>query len=73
MPDDCSHYFVDRSGGFGWPSCIKCGAPPPDTEPVRRYQDSIRRCCETPTTAAHTPTCNSMDARVRRGQKAIPT
>ncbi|QHB37823.1 hypothetical protein I5G63_gp083 [Mycobacterium phage Imvubu] len=55
-------YYADPSGGFGWPSCVICGAPVP-TETAR---GAIRRCCNTHDDEDHTPTCASLDARRRR-------
>lgn len=65
---DHQHYYVDRSGGFGWPACVICGKPVPADDrpfaPSRR--DTERRCCGTHVGDDHTPTCASLDARKRR-------
>ena len=60
-------YFADPSGGFGWPSCVICGAPCP-TETARA---ALRRCCNTHGDEDHGPVCQSLDARQRRGQAGI--
>lgn len=62
--DECQHYYADPSGGFGWPSCVKCGKPV-GTE-VAHY--SLRPCCNTTTAQDHLAWCASVDARMKRGQ-----
>ena len=65
---ECSHYYADPSGGFGWPSCVKYGKPAP-SDPV--HAGGLRACCRTREAEDHMPTCASMDARVKRGQPAL--
>lgn len=65
--EGCAHYYADPSGGFGWPSCVKCGAPVP-TETARL---EIRACCRAEVGQAHRPWCNSLDARQSRGQAGL--
>ena len=50
-------YFADPSGGFGWPSCVICGAPVSVQAEAR-----LRRCCRTAEGGKHDPGCRSMDA-----------
>lgn len=59
--ESCRHYYADPSGGFGWPSCVKCGASVPIEE---SYQ--LRACCQTRTTEDHASACTSMDAWLKR-------
>lgn len=61
--DGCAHYYADPSGGFGWPSCVKCGTPAP-TDPV---VTPLRACCHTQTDQDHTLWCSSLDAKQKRG------
>lgn len=64
--DGHKHYYADPSGGFGWPSCVICGTPvPADTA---HY--ALRVCCQTRTDSPHVPTCQSTDAKRKRGQQA---
>lgn len=63
---DCAHYFADPSGGFGWPTCVKCGAP----ASLEEDRWEIRACCQTKTNEDHVPTCASLDARQRRRGQA---
>ncbi|QGH80172.1 hypothetical protein SEA_MITHRIL_79 [Mycobacterium phage Mithril] len=63
--DACQHYYADPSGGFGWPSCVKCGAP----VPTDAAHSAVRACCRTRTDEPHYDAwCASVDARVKRGQ-----
>lgn len=55
-------YFADPSGGFGWPSCVICGA----SASTELDAPTLRACCRTRTTEEHVPTCPSLDARQRR-------
>lgn len=64
MSDWTDHrcYYADPSGGFGWPSCVICGAPLP-LDPARW---EVRACCKTSVDTEHVPTCPSLDAVQRR-------
>lgn len=63
--DDHRCYYADRSGGFGWPSCVICGKP----ASIETAHMALRVCCQTRTDTPHTPTCQSTDARRKRGQQ----
>ncbi|MEC4854664.1 hypothetical protein R2325_02655 [Mycobacteroides chelonae] len=64
---DCAHYYADRSGGFGWPSCVMCGKPQP-SDPGPRV--ALLVCCGNPEDQGHTGACTSMDAVAKRKQAA---
>ena len=64
--EKCQHYYADPSGGFGWPTCVKCGKGCPTD--VAHYQ--LRPCCNTKTNEDHLAWCSSVDARLKRGQIA---
>ncbi|AGT12813.1 hypothetical protein PHELEMICH_75 [Mycobacterium phage Phelemich] len=62
-------YYVDLSGGFGWPCCVICGKPVGTEE----AHAALRACCKTRTDEPHWAACGSVDARQRRGQSSFPT
>ncbi|AHJ88379.1 hypothetical protein CG91_gp079 [Mycobacterium phage 39HC] len=63
------HYYADPSGGFGWPCCVICGQPVGTDE--AHY--ALRPCCQTRETEDHVFTCQSVDARVKRGLSPFPS
>lgn len=64
VQETCAHYYADASGGFGWPSCVKCGKPVPAEE--AHYV--LRPCCNTRVGEDHLAWCASVDARMKRRQ-----
>jgi hypothetical protein len=62
-------YFADPSGGFGWPACVICGAP----ASIEENHGALRACCQTTEAEGHVFTCQSVDARVKRGLSPFPT
>ena len=71
--DDCQHYYADLSGGFGWPSCVKCGADVP-AEPYKGAAAHTtmdqRRCCDTRAGQLHHTLCQSLMALAERKRAA---
>lgn len=59
--DALGHYYADRSGGFGWPSCVLCGKPASLQEHA-----ATRPCCDTPENTAHAAWCLSVAARTQQ-------